>query len=138
MKMADTRKNIEQALTKKYHNAFKVVIRSESDMSTLLQAIPKNWFSDTTRKYNVIFLRHAIDSKTILDNFATKPAIEAVTYVPGALLWSANTSDLTRSTMIKLSKHVLYQDMTVRNLNTTRKIAQLMKLLSNTYIYAST
>ena len=48
-------------------------------------------------------------------------------YSPGVLFWSALTSDLTGSTMLKLPSQETYQDMTVRNLNTTKKLYELMK-----------
>ena len=48
-------------------------------------------------------------------------------YCPGTLLWSARSSDVTRSAMLKLASKPIYQDMTVRNVNTTRKICELMQ-----------
>jgi len=77
----------------------------------------------------VIFLRHTIDSKDILRELELKQDIEEVVYCPGALFWSAQISELTRTNMLKLSSRKMYLDMTIRNQNTTRKLYELMKKL---------
>jgi hypothetical protein len=42
------------------------------------------------------------------------------------LFWSAKTSDLTKTGMLKINKMAIYKEMTVRNINTTRKIYEIM------------
>jgi uncharacterized protein (DUF1697 family) len=95
-----------------------------------VENLPKNWNGDKRWKYNVIFLRHSIDSENVLDGLESKSDIEQVVYCPGALLWSARISDLSRTSMLKLPSQKIYQDMTVRNLNTTKKFYELMKKMS--------
>ncbi|HSE19494.1 MAG TPA: DUF1697 domain-containing protein [Pyrinomonadaceae bacterium] len=129
-KEADARKlelKIEQMLAKEYELGSKVVLRSFPEMEKLVQSLPRNWSGDSGRRYNVIFLRHTIDSEKILAELEVNKEIEEVVYRPGALLWSAQVSEMTRGNMIKLSSRKMYQDMTVRNLNTTRKLYELMK-----------
>ena len=127
---ADARKlevKIEKMLSKEYQLDSKVVLRGFSEMEKLVQSLPRNWTGDSGWRYNVIFLRHTIDSEKILAELEVKKDIEAVVYRPGALLWSAQVSDMTRTNMIKLSSRKMYGDMTIRNLNTTRKLYELMK-----------
>jgi uncharacterized protein (DUF1697 family) len=127
---ADLRKlerKIEAMLSKKYQLACKVVVRSLPEMATLVQSLPETWNGDTRWRYNVIFLRHTIDSEEILTGLGLKPDIEQVVYRPGTLLWSAKVTDVTRTAMVKLSGQKIFQDMTVRNLNTTKKLYELMK-----------
>jgi uncharacterized protein (DUF1697 family) len=131
-KEADARKleiKIEKMLAKEYQLGSKVVLRSLSEMEKLVQSIPRNWTGESGWRYNVIFLRHTIDSEKILAELEVKKDIEEVVYCPGALLWSAQVSEMTRTNMIKLSSRKMYQDMTIRNLNTTRKLYELMKKL---------
>jgi len=125
-------KKIEQMLSKDYQLDSRVVLRSLPEMEKLVQSLPKTWAGDPNWRYNVIFLRHTIDSEKILDELVVKPDIEEVLYRPGALLWSAQVSDLTRTQMVKLSSRKMYQDMTIRNLNTTRKLSELMKKVAET------
>jgi uncharacterized protein (DUF1697 family) len=55
--------DIEKMLRKEYELDCKVVVRSFAEIATLIKSLPKIWNSDTDWKYNVIFLRHSIDSK---------------------------------------------------------------------------
>ena len=131
-KERDARKlelRIERMLKAEYDLDCKVVVRSFSEMATLIASLPKNWDGDQQWKSNVIFLRHAIDSEDVLERLTPKPNIEKVSYYPGTLLWSARLSDLSQTTMVKLSSQKIFQDMTVRNTNTTRKLYELMKTM---------
>jgi uncharacterized protein (DUF1697 family) len=123
-------KKIEKMLVGEYQLPCKVVVRSAEEMATLVRKLPKDWTGDKDWRYNVIFLRHTIDSKDIIAGLKFKPDIEHVTYVPGTLLWSAHVKDVDKTTMLKLSSQKIFQDMTVRNLNTTRKLHELMQKMS--------
>ena len=120
-------KKLEQMLSKEYQLESKVVLRSLAEMEQLVKSLPQTWTGDPNWRYNVIFLRHTIDSEKILAELEVKKDIEEVVYCPGALLWSAQISELTRTNMLKLSSRKMYLDMTIRNQNTTRKLYELMK-----------
>jgi uncharacterized protein (DUF1697 family) len=133
-KEADPRKlerKIEQMLLSDYQLESKVVLRSLSEMEKLVQALPQNWGDDSDWRFNVAFLRHSIDSEKILAELPANSDIEEILYRPGALLWSLQASEANRSKFVKLSSRKIYKDMTVRNLNTTRKLYDLMKKAEN-------
>lgn len=118
---------IERALTKAHRYDAKVVVRTREQMHAVVDEMPRAWRRvDADTRYNVIFLRHEIDSEDILDGLAPKRGLEQVWYRPGVLYWSARTGDLGRTSMVKLSSHAIYPHVTVRNLNTTKKIAELL------------
>jgi uncharacterized protein (DUF1697 family) len=121
---------IERMLAKEHKLECRVVVRSFSEMAKLVENLPANWDGDTVWKHNVIFLRHSIDSESVLEALTPKNDIETVVYRPGTLLWSARVSDMSRTSMQKLSSRKIFQDMTVRNPNTTRKLYELMKQMS--------
>jgi len=123
-------KRIEQMLSKEYKLESKVVVRSYSELAKLVKSLPKSWDGNSSRRFNVMFLRHSIDSEKILEDIATTSDIEEVLYRPGTLLWSAEVSEINRTQMVKLASRKLYQEMTVRNLNTTKKLHELMKKLA--------
>jgi uncharacterized protein (DUF1697 family) len=120
-------KKIEQMLSREYELNSKVVLRSFPEMEKLVQSLPRDWGDDSSWRYNVIFLRHTIDSEDILDELPANSEIEQVLYRPGTLLWSAQVESITQTKMNKLSSRKKFQDMTVRNLNTTKKLYELMK-----------
>lgn len=123
-------RKIERMLSSEHKLERKVVVRSFSEMANLVKSLPKEWNADPNWKYNVIFLRHSIDSENVLEALGAKTDIEQVAYRPGTLLWSARISDLSRTTMLKLSSQKIFQDMTVRNTNTTKKLYELMKQMA--------
>jgi uncharacterized protein (DUF1697 family) len=118
---------IEQMLSSEYQLDSKVVLRSLVEMEKLVTALPRSWTGDSDWRYNVIFLRHTIDSDKILAELPVNSDIEQIVYRPGALLWSAQVSEMTRTNLAKLASRKIFQDMTVRNLNTTKKLYELMK-----------
>lgn len=118
---------IEKMLSKDFQLDSKVVIRSLAEMQQLVKSFPKSWTGDRDWRYNVMFLRHTIDSEKILDDLTTTTDSEELVYRPGTLLWSAHVKDINRTNMNKLSSRKVFREMTVRNLNTTKKLCELMK-----------
>lgn len=134
-KEVDARKlevKIERMLAADYTIPCKVVIRSAAEMAQLVKSLPKDWDGNKDWRYTVVFLRHTIDTKSIVDGLNATPDLEKVRYVPGTLLWSARVQDLTKTAMLKMSTQKIFQDMTVRNLNTTKKLHELMQKMSLT------
>lgn len=119
-------KKLEKALSTRFNYKARVLVRSRREMQATVKHFPRR-FADKNWKHNVIFLSKAIDSKNILKQRMIKKDIEEVAYYKGVLFWSAKLSDLTRSTMLKLSSRPEYKEMTIRNTNTTKKIVALLK-----------
>jgi uncharacterized protein (DUF1697 family) len=132
-RIADARKletRIEKMLVVEYELGCKVVVRSAGEIARLIEQLPASWNDDKAWRYNVIFLRHAIDSKDIVNAFNPEKDIEHVLYVPGTLLWWARAADADRTAMQKPGNKKLLREMTVRNANTTRKLHALMQKMS--------
>lgn len=125
-------RSVEGMLSSEYELECKVVVRSLSEMAELVKSLPETWDGDGRWKYNVIFLRHSIDSENILGGLKPESDIEQIVYRPGTLFWSARISDLSRTSMHKLPGRKLFQEMTVRNTNTTKKLYELMKKMAET------
>ena len=123
-------RRIDRILADEHGLASKAVVRSEAEMARLVKTIAGTWKPKAQWKYNVMFLRHTVDSPRVLDGIALKPDIERAVYCPGTLLWSASLSGFSRTAMKKLVGHPLYQEMTVRGVNTTRKILDLMRQMT--------
>ena len=118
---------IEKMLSKDYQLESKVVVRSLSEMEKLVKSLPRSWDDDSSWRYNVIFLRHTIDSEKILAELPAKSDIEEIVYRPGVLLWSAQATEYNKTQFAKLASRKIFRDMTVRNLNTTKNLHELMK-----------
>jgi uncharacterized protein (DUF1697 family) len=125
-------RSIGGMLSSEYELECKVVVRSFSEMADLVKSLPETWDGDGRWKYSVIFLRHSIDSENILGVLKPESDIEQIAYRPGTLLWSARIGDLSRTSLHKLPSQKLFQEMTVRNTNTTKKLYELMKKMAET------
>jgi uncharacterized protein (DUF1697 family) len=76
---------------------------------------------------DVMFLWEGFDRKDILTELKIKPEIEDVVYVPGAVIWRIDRSNVTKSRLFKNIGTDLYKGMTIRNSNTVRKLAEMME-----------
>lgn len=119
-------KKIEKTLSSIFSYEAKVLVRSKIQLEETVAHFPKI-FENPDWKHNVIFLTQALDTKDVPDRFAIKEAIEHLSYFPGVLYWSAKMDAITKSTMLKLSTRKEYKEMTVRNVNTTRKLLALVR-----------
>ena len=118
---------VEQAIEKEFGFFVPVVLRSATDIAALCAFIPVTWTNDTVQRTDVMFLWDEVDSPDILSKVAHKPDIENVLYVPGALVWNIGRENVTKGSGIKLIKTELYKHMTVRNINTVRKLQILIE-----------
>ena len=134
-KETDPRKlelEIEKLLAREYKLDAKVIVRSLAEMEQLVKHLPPGWDSDRDWRYNVIFLRHTIDSQEILQDLPVREGIEEVIYVPGTLLWSARRDEVNGSEMLKFASRKLSRELTTRNTNTTRKLLAMMTKAAET------
>lgn len=118
---------IEKTLKETFGFDLKVVVRSLAQIKSVVNKIPSDWVNDQSMKTDVIFLRPEIDNKSILKQVSINPDIEKVRYMPGALVWNIDRKNVTRGSGVKLIKSDVYANMTVRNVNTVRKLLELMQ-----------
>jgi len=126
-------RDIDRVLEEAHGLESKAVVRSEAEIARLVDTIDRTWKPDARWKYNVMFLRHGVDSRRVLKGIALKPDIEQAVYCPGTLLWSARLDAFNRTAMKKLVGDPLYQEMTIRGVNTTRKILELMRQMGRAH-----
>ncbi|WP_243300424.1 DUF1697 domain-containing protein [Bacillus litorisediminis] len=118
---------LEEAIHHDFGLQIKVVVLSINDVREITNAIPDTWKNDKDMKSDVMFLWDEIDDESVLGNLVIKPNIDTVKYVPGAILWSVDKKNVTKSGMSKIIGSKIYKQVTIRNVNTVRKIYQLMQ-----------
>lgn len=119
-------KALEQAIETDFGFPVRVLLRDASAMAALVQSLG-GMANDTTTKCDVLLLAPEIDSPAIVEQLSIKPDIDHATYVPGAVLWHVDRDKVTRSGLVRIVGTELYAQMTVRNCNTIRKLAELMR-----------
>ncbi|MGM7724288.1 DUF1697 domain-containing protein [Metabacillus sp. Hm71] len=130
-----TKTELSHILEEAIHNDFglkiKVVVRSVDDVRGIIHAIPDTWKNDKDMTSDVLFLWDEIDDESVLENLVIKPDIDTVKYVPGAILWSVEKKNITKSGKSRIVGSKIYKRVTVRNVNTARKIYELMQAQSS-------
>jgi uncharacterized protein (DUF1697 family) len=119
---------IENGIAKEFGFEVRVVLRDLANIRDLCKKIPAGWTNgrEHKQKTDVMFLWDEINDKSILKKVKINPDIENVRYIDGALVWNIGHENLTRSGATKLIGTGLYRHMTVRNINTVRKLHGLM------------
>lgn len=108
------------------------LILTGSKVRKIAGAIPLEWANDTPQpdksgqKSDVLYLFDEIDKPDILDNIGYKSDIEKMIYVNGAVIANISRANQLKGSLQKLVGTSLYSQMTIRNVNTARKLAELI------------
>jgi uncharacterized protein (DUF1697 family) len=117
---------IERAIQRQFRLPIKVVVLDRPTYARIVKAIPKTWVGEASIRANVAFVRRGIDAKQVVRELQPDAAIEEVKAINGAILWATKRDALNRSVMRKLIGGAAYKELTVRNLNTTLKLQELL------------
>lgn len=119
-------RRIEEGIEQVFGFPVRVVVRSEANVKKVAKSIPSDWENNKNQKSDVLFLWEAYDDKNSLDLIDAVKGVDEVKYVDGAMLWNVDRNHYNQSAMSKLVGTELYKNMTARNVNTVRKIAELL------------
>jgi uncharacterized protein (DUF1697 family) len=125
---AKLEQRIEQILSSTFSYKASVVLRSKKQMKDVLVRAPKG-FGDEPEgyRYDVLFLKSPLTSKTAIKNVATKPGVDSAYTGPGVLYFSRLVAKATQSQLNKIVGSPIYKSLTIRNWNTTTKLVALME-----------
>jgi uncharacterized protein (DUF1697 family) len=121
-------RRIETGLSDVFGFDARVVVLDLAQMRRVVRDVPDDWdAADKEMRYNILFPVAGVKPRDVVASVSPKPAIEAVHAGAHAVYWSAPFATLTKTAMSRLSGHPVYRQVTVRNLNTTRKLLSLME-----------
>jgi uncharacterized protein (DUF1697 family) len=104
----------------------RVVVKTRSDIAAICKKIPTDWVTDTLMRTDVMFLRNEVDKAETIAAVPANPAVDRLVHVKGALIWNVSRKDYAKSKVPKMVGSSFYKNMTARNVNTTRKLLELM------------
>lgn len=116
---------IEKAIKKDFGLDIKVLLRSFKDIETICKKMPDTWVKNEIMRTDVMFLWEKFDSPKIIEYLKIN-VVDNVKYISGAVLWNVEGRNYSKSGMVKLVGTELYRNMTIRNVNTVRKLHQIM------------
>ena len=120
-------KNVEGAIENEFGFRVPVVLRTAEEIARVVKAVPTRWVTDQRMRCDVMFLWPEVDSRSILKEVPSQTDVEDLKYVPGALVWRIDRAHIGKSKVRKLIGSTLYKNLTIRNINTVRKLHELLK-----------
>lgn len=125
--LGDLTIRIEEMLGSAFGYRAKVVLRSRGQMEAVVAGAPAGFGSQPDRhRYDVIFLRDTLTAEDAMREVLVRPGVDEAWAGDGVLYFSRLISQASRSYLSRLVSMPVYQDMTIRNWNTTTRLLQLM------------
>ena len=121
--VSEIRRKVETSLSEELGFEIPTLIKSDTEIRSIINAIPAAWQNDSEQRTDVAFLFPEIDIESILSDLPVKRDFIDLRYVPGAVIWNLDRKNLNKSRLSKIISHPHYQLMTVRNVNTARYLA---------------
>jgi len=120
-------RRIEEALSKTFAYRSRVVVRSFEQMKAIVDGAPKEFGArPATYRYDVVFLKEPLTADEAMKIVTAKPGVDRVFAGEGVLYFSRLTRRAAQSHLSRVITTPAYQQMTIRNWNTTSKLVELM------------
>lgn len=120
-------KTIEETLTTTFGFSLRIVLRDKNNIEMLCNKIPADWENNDEQRTNVLFLWEEVNSPESINLIKTNPEVDTLICFDGAIVWNINKINYNKSGLHKFIGTKIYKNMTARNINTVRKIGELMK-----------
>jgi len=122
---AHTRK-IESVLSERFSYNARVVVLSEEHFKSIVKEAPDGWGTDDRSRHRILFVLGNVTPGEIMGQF-NLPAkeVEIFTLGPQVIYSSVSKKYMTKSILRKLPTTPSYQQVTVRNHNTVKRVNKL-------------
>jgi uncharacterized protein (DUF1697 family) len=118
---------LEHAIEQRFGATVRVLVKTAEEIRSIVSALPDDWVNDKVTKCDVFFLWDEIDRPSVLEQLDWDSEVDEVRYTPGAVLRRVDHRNAAKSRLTRVVGTPLYQLMTVRNCNTTRKLLELLE-----------
>lgn len=109
------------------HYEASVVVRSKIQMRAIVDRAPKGFGSQPARyRYDVLFLKPPLTARTVVKSVPTKEGVDRIWPGTGVVYFSRLTSRAVQSRLSRVVSMPIYQQMTIRNWNSTTKLLELL------------
>ena len=119
-------KQCEDAIELQFKLPIRVALIEANELKEALEHAPTWWGVDTASKHNAIFVIPPATAEGIIADVGdVKPEYEKLDFYHSMLFWSAQINTFSRTRWSKIVEKKSYQDITIRNINTTRRLLEL-------------
>ncbi|MBE2253754.1 MAG: DUF1697 domain-containing protein [Myxococcus sp.] len=125
-------KTLEAGLARRLGGEVKVVLLSPADLSRVVAEAPKGFGAAPDRyRYDVLFVRPTVSPAEVLAQVPTRPGVDAAWCGSRAVYFRRLTSRASQSRLSKLTQLSVYREVTLRNWNSTTRLAALLNASSS-------
>lgn len=118
---------IEKFLSQRFGYGATVVVLNVNQMAEVVDKMPIEWLDmDIWRGY-VAFVKSPLTPVEVAREIKINPAVDQLKIGDNVIYMSTLISGLTKSGFNKIVGTKIYKQITIRNINTTKKILELMK-----------
>jgi uncharacterized protein (DUF1697 family) len=124
---ADLTARIAAALSKEFGYRASLVLRTREQLRRVVEEAPRGFGSKPAlRRYDVIFLMEPLTAEEALAQAPVNPDVDEVAAGDGVLYYSRLVAKASKSRLSRVTGLPIYQQMTIRNWNTTTRLLALM------------
>lgn len=121
-------RRVEDALADRFRGyPASVVIVSASQLQAIVERAPKGFGQKPAQyRYDVIFLKQPLTAAVAMKSVVTRDGVDQAHAGTGVLYFSRLISRASQSRLSRVVSLPVYQDMTIRNWNTTTKLLRMV------------
>ncbi len=124
---ANITNKLEGSLRENFQVDTRVVVRSLPQLKKMVSEAPDQWNTGNNLRCYVAFIREPVAVKDAIREFELRDGVDSIQPGEGVIYMSTLLSGLTKSKLTKIIAKKVYQDITIRNYNTVRKLLSLME-----------
>lgn len=122
---------IEETLSDTFDYQSKIVLLSDLQLQKVIENAPCAFGKDTdTYKFDILFIKPPLTSQQAIERIKLKEGVDQVAEGKHVIYMSRLKTQASQSSLIKLSANPVYQQITVRNWNTTTKLWELAQKIT--------
>lgn len=119
---------IEKALSKRFNYTSRLVLVAHLEMKKIVAGAPKGFGDEPDKyRYDVIFLKEPLTPLKAMEQVSVKEGVDQAYQGKYVLYFSRLIAKASSSHLTKIVGLPVYQNMTIRNWNTTTKLLALME-----------
>lgn len=120
-------KMISMKIEEDFNLSIKVLIRTFEDIDAVIKEIPNHYANNQEMKCDVMFLWDEESPENIHQHVHINPDVDQVHFTNNAFVVALDKVNYNKSGFRKLIGTPIYKQMTIRNINTVRKVHHLMQ-----------
>jgi uncharacterized protein (DUF1697 family) len=121
------KENIEKALYTNLNTKINIAVLTYTEIKEIVNKKPNGFGENDRKKYDVIYLIEPLKINNLVKEVKTRVGIDEMYKGEKVLYISREKDFLSKSCFSKLNETPIYQNITIRNWNTTKKLFELME-----------